>query len=377
MFRAFLAVAAMTVAATGCGSTGECETGTVRSGYACYPVDPDDRAAPLVTVDPPVRTPQVGTVRLTTNEPATIYYSFDGTVPTKLGLAERDHVVIPDLPDDATVSFFAVDLNGNRSPTQTVAWQIDRNGPGTPTSFTLTLAGTQRSLAWVMPSDPQLRGVVVARVEGPLNFSPERGKKYNPGETPAPGVQIVAVVAWGNPGAFSEDVTTHTPGLVRYAAWSFDDLRNYGSPANAYAVETLPTQTASVSVDSATGAVTVSGQPANIALAGSAVLDGSTLTVNLDVTNNSSRVLFAPKLLLTTPPAVGSFNSDGTYDTFGYRALGGALLPGVKSTTTIRFDGVTSGDILAMSFEIRNNPSRAPGTTGQAPRSTRRPRTWC
>lgn len=333
----------------------------MRHGYACYPADPEDRIPPVVTVDPPVRTPQVGNVRLTTNEPATIYYAYDGSHPSPLGLSERDQVVIPDLADNATVSFFAVDLNGNASPLQTVAWQIDRNGPGTPTGFKLTLAGTKRTLAWVPPPDPHLRGVLVARVEGLLNFSPERGKKYNLGDTLAPGVKVVSIVANGFSGAFTEDVTTHTVGLVRYAAWSFDDLYNYGSPANAYAVETLPTQTASLSVDSATGAVSVTAQPANIALAGTAALDGSTLRVTLDVTNNTSRVLFAPKMLLTTPPATGSLNDDGTLDTFSYRALGGALLPGVKLTTTLDFSGVTGGDVLAMGFELRTSPIAVAG----------------
>lgn len=358
MFRAFLLLGAVTAAAMGCGSsTGECATGTVRHGYACYPTDPEDRVPPVVTVDPPVRTPQVGNVRLTTNEPATIYYAADGSLATQLSRSERDQVVIPDVADNAIVSFFAVDLNGNVSPVQSIAWQIDRNGPGTPTSFKLTLAGTMRTLTWVPPDDSQLQGVLVARVDGVLNWSPERGKKYNVGDDLAPGVKAVSIVATGSAAELSEDVATHTVGLVRYAAWAFDDIYNYGSPANAYATETLPAQTASVTVASATGVVTVGTQPANLAITGTATLDGSDLTVNLDIMNNTSRVLFAPKLLLTTPPSIGTVsNSDGTFDTFDYRALGGAILPATKVSVALELSGVTSGDEVVLGLEVRNGP---------------------
>jgi hypothetical protein len=330
----------------------------VRHGYSCYPTDPQDVVPPVVTVDPPVRTPAVGNVRLTTNEPATIYYASDGTLPTQGGLSERDQVVIPNLPDDAIVTFFAIDLNGNKSPMQSVAWQIDRNGPGTPTSFKLTLAGTKRTLAWVQPADARLAGVLVARVEGSLTWSPERGKRYNLGEQLAPGVQVATIVGGGFSGAFSEDVSTHTLGLVRYAAWAYDDIYNYGSPAYASAVETLPAQDATVSVASATGVVSVTAQPANLSIAGTATLVSSDLTVHLEITNNTSRALFAPKLVLTNTPAVGSWNDDdGSLDagTVPYRALGAVIKPGSKATTTMQFSGITSGDVVDLSLQLRNN----------------------
>jgi hypothetical protein len=357
MFRACLAVAALTAAVMGCGSsTGECETGTVRHGYSCFPTDPEDRVPPVITVDPPVRTAQVGNVRLTSNEPATIYYAYDGTLPTRFGLSERDQVVIPHLADDAIVTFFAIDLNGNSSPMQSVAWQIDRSGPGTPTGFKVTLAGTKRTLAWVPPADPQLAGVLVARDEGGLTFSPERGKRYNLGDVLAPGVTVVSIVASGFSGAFTEDVSTHSVGLVRYSAWAYDDIYNYGSPAYALAEETLPVQNATLSVASATGAVTVSAQPANLAVSSTASLTGSDLTVSLEVTNNTSRALFAPKLLLTNTPAVGSWSDDdGTLDTLPYRALGAVVLPGGKLTTSLNISGITSGDVVDLSLQFRNN----------------------
>jgi hypothetical protein len=336
----------------------------VRHGYACYPTDPQDVLPPLVAVDPPVRTPAVGNVRLTTNEPATIYYAYDGTLPSSAGLSERDQVVIPHLPDDAIVTFFAVDLNGNKSPMQSVAWQIDRTGPGTPTSFKLTLAGTTRTLAWVPPADTQLAGILVARIEGSMTWSPERGKRYNLGEQLAPGVQVATIVGGGFSGAFSEDVATHTLGLVRYAAWAYDDIYNYGSPAYAYAVETLPAQDATVSVASATGVVSVTAQPANHSIAGTATLVSSDLTVDLEITNNTSRALFAPKLVLTNTLSVGSWDDDdGSLDTppIPYRTLGAVLHPGGKVTTTLLFSGITSGDVVDLSLQFRNNPVLAAG----------------
>ncbi len=351
--RLFSAVALATIP-VGCGSSGTCEDGTVQMGGTCYAHDPNDVTPPVVTVDPPVRTRAVGDVRLTTDEHATIYYSTDGTPANKLSLNEQDHVLIPGLPDDASISFFAVDVNGNASPVQTVHWEIDRNGPGAPMPFNVEVQGDMRTVTWTPPADPRTAGVLVARVEGVLTGGPESGRRYVPGNVLAPGVTVVAAVAPGFTGKFTETKTA-APGLVRYVAWSYDDLGNYGPPAGGYALTTVPAQTGSVQVASATGSVVATVTPSNTTFAGSATLDSSTLTVTLDVTNNTSRTLFAPKLLLTNTPGAATFdNSDGTFDTHPYRALGAAIPPGGKATTTIELGNVTSGDNLSLELDLRN-----------------------
>ena len=48
---------------------------------------------PGTTIDPPLYTRQVGIVRLTANERATIYYTVDGTEPTLESAHEDDQVV--------------------------------------------------------------------------------------------------------------------------------------------------------------------------------------------------------------------------------------------------------------------------------------------
>lgn len=340
----------------GCSSsTGTCEPGTVRHGYTCYPTDPDDITPPTVAVDPPARTRKVDFVRLTSSEPATIYYTTDGTFPTVLSLHESDRVVIPGVADDARISFFAVDLNGNASPVQTVVWQIDRNGPGAPMPVALEVTGAMRKVTWSPPTgDPTFRGVLLARVEGTLTVSPEPGRVYQAGDELAPGVVVVANVAAGFAGAFSESRTSPI-GMVRYVAWSFDDLYNYGSGANAFAADALAAQTAEGSAFSATGAVTFTSQPANMTISGTAALESTTLTVTLEITNATSRPLFAPKLLLTNTLTTATWSDEnGVYETYPYRALGAVLLPGGKVTTTLQFDNVTSGDVVPLSFDVRH-----------------------
>ena len=62
----------------GC-TEGECGEGTVRYGDTCVLVDPYDHTPPVLTVDPPQFTRQVGTVTVTSDKPATIFFTIDGS----------------------------------------------------------------------------------------------------------------------------------------------------------------------------------------------------------------------------------------------------------------------------------------------------------
>ena len=64
----------------------------------------------------------------------------------------------------------------------------------------------------------------------------------------SPGVTIVSVAGSDPNGAFSESLAAD-PGIVRYAAWTFDDLHNYGPPAGDYALVPMAAQTATVTVN--------------------------------------------------------------------------------------------------------------------------------
>jgi len=357
MSRGFLALSScvlIALAPQGCGGT-ECGTGTLRYGDKCVVVDPFDRTAPKITVDPPLYTREVGTVRLTTDEPATIYYTIDGSEPTFDSPNEPDEIVIPNVPDSAQLRAFAVDLAGNQSDELSRLWIIDRSGPPAP-DFHLAVSGDTRTVTWTPVLDLCFGGVVVARVEGVLGTSVVSGHAYAIGDTLGPGITIVQVTGPAATGTatFSETMPAQ-PGLIRYVAWAYDDILNYGPPAGDYVVVPMAMQTARISVTAATGVVAPVTQPANAMVSGVATLAGSTLTVKLSVRNETNRVWFAPKVMLTSALAgVTWSNSDGVVATLPYRAYGGALGPGMTTTTSWVFTGASSSTTLTLDLQLRD-----------------------
>jgi hypothetical protein len=350
----FAYVCALTIVTSACGG-GECEPGTTRVGDTCYPYDPFDHTPPTVAVDPPVRTRHVGTVRLTASEPAVIYYTTDGNVPTTMSASGDTQVVIPDQPDNAIVRYFAVDRAGNQSPVEAAAWQVDTTGPGAP-SMAVAVSGTTRTVTWVPPVNPHLTTIVVARVDGMPGASPEPGQAFKVGDTISPGVTVVAVsTATTGMQTFSESMPT-PPGLVRYLAWAEDDIGNYGAAGGAFAVVPMPDQTATVHVVASTGAVTVTTPAPNITIAGTATLVGSTLSVDLELTNATTRALFAPKVLLTNTLSGVTFSGNGTFNSLPYVAYGAAIGAASKAKRTWTFTGASSTTTLDLSLDVLNGP---------------------
>ncbi|MBA3502083.1 MAG: chitobiase/beta-hexosaminidase C-terminal domain-containing protein [Deltaproteobacteria bacterium] len=187
MHRGSLVFASALIASANVGCvSGECGDGTVRHGDRCVLTDPFDKTPPTIAIDPPLYTREVGIARLTANEPATIYYTIDGTEPTLESPHEADQVVASDVPDNAQLRFFAVDLAGNRSAEGSRVWIIDREGPAAPIDFKVALAGSSRTVSWTPPPDPRFGGVVVARVEGSLLSPPISGEKYTVGDVLSP-----------------------------------------------------------------------------------------------------------------------------------------------------------------------------------------------
>ena len=91
--------------------------------------DPSNAATAASARTPPAvrATPQRGTytlpqtVTLTANEPATIYYTLDGSTPTTSSPQYNAPISVNQA---TTVIFFAVDRAGNASPIQTAAYTI-------------------------------------------------------------------------------------------------------------------------------------------------------------------------------------------------------------------------------------------------------------
>lgn len=346
-------VIASAVLTAACGG-GECSTGTVRYGNTCVAVDPFDSTAPKITIDPPLHTREVGVVRLTTDEPATIYYTIDGSPPTIDSKNEPDQIVIGNVPDNAQLRVFAIDLAGNQSNEENRIWIIDRDGPAAPLDFRLALSGSTRTVTWTAPPDPRLGGVMVARVEGQLASPPVAGDSYAVGDVLSPGVTIVDVVTTGGTAMFTEDLPTR-PGLVRYVAWAFDDLLNYGAPAGDYQMVAVPPQSGRIEIDAAAGTVSTVTAPSHLTLSGTAALAGTTLTVQLALRNDTTRVMFAPKLLLSSAlTGVVWSDSSGTFETKPYKAYGAAIMPGTSATATWTFTGASSATQLTLDLDFRD-----------------------
>ena len=355
MLRGSLVVSTCALLAANVGCTsGECGEGTVRFGDRCVATDPFDKTPPVIEVDPPLHTREVGIARLTSNEPAMIYYTVDGSPPTLDSAHEPDRVVITNVPDDAQLRYFAIDLAGNQSDEESRIWVIDREGPAAPLDFKVTVSGASRTVTWTPPPDPRLGGVVVARVEGPLVAPPVSGEKYATGAVLSPGVTVVHAADVATPGITTINETVSSPpGMVRYVAWAYDNLYNYGPPAGDFALVPIPPQTGRLVISAAAGTVMPMVAPSYLTISGTATLSGSTLSAKITMRNDTTRVLFAPKLLVTSATPSWS-NSDGTHETFPYRAFGAAILPGSSATQTLTFTGAAANTTITLDVDVRD-----------------------
>jgi hypothetical protein len=358
--RATFLVGVVLAIGSGCGG-GECLEGTVRYQDTCVPFDPFDRTPPVITVDPPVRTRSVGNIRLVANEPAEIYVTTDDSEVTLDSQHERDEIVIPNDSNDIVLRYFAVDLAGNQTTEQIVLWNIDQLGPAPPGRFKLTLSNGQRDLSWLPPqNESHLGGVLVARVDGRVTTQPTSGLAYEVGQEIEPGVTVVAVTG-ADPAAasFSENLTPQ-PGIVRYIAWAFDDLLNYGPPAGDFDLVPLPQQRGQLAISTVNGSVAPLGAPPpNVELSGTATITGPagcatacTVSAKLTLRNKTTRVLHAPKLVMRTNNL--NFAADGVFDSDPYKAYGAAINPGASTSVTWDFTGVI-GNSLQIDLELKDN----------------------
>jgi hypothetical protein len=121
----------------------------------------------------------------------------------------------------------------------------------------------------------------------------------------------------------------------------------------------MPAQTATVTVVANTASTfTVTTPPATLDLTGDAQLSGTTLTVHMNLRNDTTRTLYAPKLVLKTalPGSTAFTNNDGDYNTKPYRAYGAALQPATSTQQTWTFTNVTSGTTLTLGLDIVDGP---------------------
>ena len=108
----------------------------------------------------------------------------------------------------------------------------------------------------------------------------------------------------------------------------------------------LAAQTATIEISNPAGipTVTISGQPADIALTGTATRTGTSIDLMLDATNNASRILFGLKAIVEATSTLGTATiggSDGTFDAKDYVGFDMALAVGDDSNSgTLTLTGV-------------------------------------
>ncbi|GFO57178.1 hypothetical protein GMSM_41850 [Geomonas sp. Red276] len=83
-----------------------------------------DTVAPVTTAGPVAGEYAAGpiNVTLTTNKPATVYYTLDGSLPTAASAVYNNPLVVT---ATTTIRYFAVDVAGNAEPVNTGTWTLD------------------------------------------------------------------------------------------------------------------------------------------------------------------------------------------------------------------------------------------------------------
>jgi len=347
-----------------------CGEGTFRSGNDCVGYDPNDKAAPIVTVTPPggrTRDPLPNVIMMMTDEPAMIYYTIDGTDPDpSAGTGEPAPITIVGVTQGMTLKYVAVDRASNRTSVTSTTFVSDIAAPAPVDGFTVTLNGSAPHVTWTPPTDPDYAGTVLARVADVVDVVPTAGQMVANGTALSPSLQVVSVGT-----ATSFDDSARPPGPVRYVAWTFDDLGNYSHGVSARTDLPIGTLTAQLTFNSGNATpLAIPTSPANLDLSAStATLNGTTLTVTLSVKNNTNQFFQNPKVEIVGT-ANGTFTgSDGTADARPFRTLGPNMLaPGATKAVDLVYTGVAANTTVTMDLEIAQHPSLA--TLSNAPTQT-------
>lgn len=346
------------VAAAGCDSPKlKCGEGTFRDGKNCVAYDPDDTTPPVTTIDPAVprsREPLPENVLMTTDEPARIYFTVDGTAPSGTSPNEVSPVLVPDIEEGTVLRFFAVDASGNQEAERTFVFSQDITPPAAVGAFDLVVTGSDGELTWSNPTDADFTGVIVARVVAGLDAQPVDGVFYTAPASLSSSVQIV----YAGTAEAHDDIGGAIAGLSRYAAWAYDDLGNYSYISTDYELSALGSLDAQLSIDTTTNVVTVVTQPGSFDLSATAnyTMGTQTLTVDLTVTNESGITFVKPKVLVPTVSDGTFSDSTGSITAIPYKAYGPlALIPGASRTQTFTFTGVTAGTVT-VDLTLRDDP---------------------
>lgn len=365
-FALILGLGALTPALTSCTNL-ECGEGTFANGDTCVGFDPDDKTPPITTLSPPggrSREPIPSLVTLTSDEPARIVYTTDGSDPDPAAVGEPSPVTVVEIEQGTTIKYLAIDRAGNQAAVGQATYDSDQAAPAPVTGLTVTISGTTPSVTWTNPTDGDFAGTVLARVSDAIDANP------TPGEMVPVAAALSASVAVVSVGAIAAHQDAGRPaGPVRYVAWTFDDLGNYSAPVAASADIPLGSTSAQFTFDATAQALTLVTSPADFDVSGTtAALVGTTLTVSLSVKNNSTRYLQNPKAEVTAVASATFASSDGTADGFPFESLGPNMLaPGATATADLVFTGVAAGTTPTIDLALAHHASMltTAGRSGQ------------
>jgi hypothetical protein len=245
----------------------------------------------------------------------------------------------------------AVGCGGGNNSTPPPA---DTTAPGPVTALVAIELVNAIGLNWTNPGDADLAGVLVVVGDGvAVTFTPVDGTSYMAAQVVAAGQEVLFVGA----GAATQ-LSDPVPGRsYSFAVFAFDGARNYSLAATvSFTVDTLGAQGATISIDLGTGVLTVTGQPADLFLSGTAVYDNmaGTVTAMLVVRNDTERLLFNLKGLTTTVNEGTQSGSSLPGGGLPYTYYGPESLDvGSTATRTIDLTGITGGvDPIVMNLSF-------------------------
>jgi hypothetical protein len=292
-------------------------------------------------------------ITITANEPATIYYTIDGTDPDPATTpGHRDNATIRSLVAKTTVKYFAVDTAGNREDVQTATFEQDITAPAPVTGMSVVVTAGTAHVTWTNPTDVDWAGTAIARVTDIVDGGPTDGTIPLLHDSLSGSLEVVSL---GQGTSFDEPGIK--PGVARYVAWTYDDLGNISISTTAAATVPLGSLTAQLTYNTTTGTLTIAQAPPDIDIATTtAAVAGGTLTVTLVAKNKSSAYLTNPKAEVTAVTGATFTGSDGTADTFPFKSLGAnTWAPGVSITRPLTF--TTSATTITIDLAFASHPS--------------------
>lgn len=338
-----------------------CGEGTFEFAGQCVAYDPNDTTAPTTTADPAGGTVREApaSVTLTSNEPALIFYTTDGSEPTRDSASVGPSpVAVSGIADGTELKFFGVDAAGNEEPVQTETYTVDTATPNPVTNFSAVDNGTDVTLSWTNPTDSDIAGVLIIRSLATTgSFEPDADSVYAAGDPVAPGEEVVFM----GTGTTATD-SDASPGFNAYRAWAVDGAGNLSTEALAFITREHGTQTGTISIAlSNPPVVTITAQPANITLSGSAVYDSVNNSVGLALTieNGIARTLHNPKLVITSVTGGTASAPTGQYQGSPYLTLGPRSLGALDQITkNVSIASVTGAvDPVVIEVEIADDPA--------------------